>query len=100
MRVSELGANMHLLLGNRLLREVLATISDQPDIELIGEVQEKKEEIEKAVNEGLPDLLIVALGISDSLPEVCHRIREKPSAPKNHRHCTGPGKHHVLLGLL
>ena len=46
----------------RLMRElILETVSDQPDIELVGEVREE-EEIEKAVNERLPDFLVVALG--------------------------------------
>jgi len=64
----------------RLMRElILETVSDQPDIELVGEVREE-EEIEKAVNERLPDFLVVALGQSDQLPQICYRILE------NHPH--------------
>ena len=64
----------------RLMRElILETVSDQPDIELVGEVREE-EEIERAVNERLPDFLVVALGQSDQLPAICYRILE------NHPH--------------
>ncbi len=45
----------------RLMRElVMATIADQPDIELIGEVQDERE-LADIVDEAQPDVLIVAL---------------------------------------
>lgn len=82
---------MHLQMGDYLSREVLATVFDELDMELIGGDQEKKE-IETAVTEGMPGLLIVALGKSDSLPEMYHRI------PGKLFHCTGPGEYHALEG--
>jgi hypothetical protein len=78
-------------MGDHLSREVLATVSDELDMGLTGEVQQKKE-IETAVTEGLPGLLIVALGKSDSLPEVYYRIPEKLF------HCAGPGEYHAFGG--
>jgi len=45
----------------RLMRElVLAVIADQPDIEVIGEVQDESE-LAGAVEEAQPDVLILAL---------------------------------------
>jgi AmiR/NasT family two-component response regulator len=55
----------------RLMRElVLATISEQPDIEVVGQVQDDAE-IERAVRETHPDFVIVALDNSDRLPPPC-----------------------------
>ena len=55
----------------RLMRElVLATISDQPDIEIVGQIQDDSE-IEQAVRQTQPDFLIVALEDSDRLPQPC-----------------------------
>ncbi len=67
---------IRVLIANRprLIRElVMATISDQPDIEIIGEIQEESE-IENATDQTRPDFLIVALEKSDRLPEVCQSI--------------------------
>jgi DNA-binding NarL/FixJ family response regulator len=64
----------------RLMQElVLATISDQPDIEIVGQVQ-NDEEIENAVAQTRPDFLIVALEKSDRLPRTCRAVLE------NHPH--------------
>ena len=58
----------------RLMRElVLATISEQPDIEVVGEIQQE-DELEHAVEETHPDFLIVALERSNNLPDVCKTI--------------------------
>lgn len=58
----------------RLMRElVTATISDQPDIEVVGEIQQEIE-LENAVEQMRPDVLIVALDRSERLPEVCESI--------------------------
>lgn len=64
----------------RLMQElVLATISDQPDIEIVGQVQNDAE-IETAVEQTRPDFLIVALDKSDRLPDFCRTVLE------NHPH--------------
>jgi DNA-binding NarL/FixJ family response regulator len=61
----------------RLMRElVLATISDQPDIEIVGQIQDDGE-IEQAVRETQPDFVIVALEDSDSLPNPCRILLER-----------------------
>jgi len=51
----------------------MVTISDQPDIEIVGEIQDELE-LAKAVEETRPDFLIVALEKSNRLPEVCQAI--------------------------
>jgi DNA-binding NarL/FixJ family response regulator len=68
--------SIRVLIANRprLMRElVMATISDQPDIEIVGEIQEESG-IESAVDRTQPDFLIVALEKSNRLPEVCQSI--------------------------
>jgi chemotaxis response regulator CheB len=58
----------------RLIRElIMATISDQPDIEIVGEVVDESE-IELAIERTHPDFLIVALEQSDCLPGICQKI--------------------------
>ena len=67
---------IRVLVANRprLIRElVMATISDQPDIEIVGEIQEETD-LEHAVEETRPDFLIVALERSNSLPDICKNI--------------------------
>jgi len=70
---------VRVLVANRprLMRELmLATISDQPDIEIIGEV-ESESGIEAAVATTQPDFLIVALGKSNRLSAVCGAVLQK-----------------------
>ena len=58
----------------RLMRELMvATISEQPDIEIVGQVEEDSE-LASAVEKTLPDFLIVALEKFNRLPQVCHAI--------------------------
>lgn len=67
---------IRVLVANRprLMRElVMATISDQPDIEIVGEIQEESE-ISSAVDNTQPDFLIVALETQDRLPDFCQSI--------------------------
>ena len=55
----------------RLMRElVLAVIADQPDIEVIGEVQDESA-LAEAVEEALPDVLILALNDADKQVAQC-----------------------------
>ena len=68
--------SIRVLIANRprLMRElVMATISDQPDIKIVGEIEEEAG-IESAVDKTQPDFLIVALEKSHRLPEVCQSI--------------------------
>ena len=67
---------IRVLVANRprLIRELMiATISDQPDIEIVGEIQ-LETDLEKAVEETHPDVLIVALERTNRLPDVCAEI--------------------------
>lgn len=58
----------------RLIRElVTTTISDQPDIEIVGEV-EHDSELESLVESTQPDVLIVALDRTKELPRAYGEI--------------------------
>lgn len=60
----------------RLMQDlVLATISDQPDIEIVGQVADEAQLI-ATVQETRPDFLIVALEKSDRLPRACRAALE------------------------
>lgn len=65
--------SIRVLVANqpRLMRElVLATLLDQPDIEVLGEVPDEAD-ILPTVQEHRPDFLIVALDNSGARPPVC-----------------------------
>jgi DNA-binding NarL/FixJ family response regulator len=69
-------SSIRVLVANRprLIRELLmATISDQPDIEIVGEVPEESD-IVGAVEVSRPDFLIIALDKSKRLPPFCASI--------------------------
>jgi DNA-binding NarL/FixJ family response regulator len=63
----------------RLMRElVLRTVRDQPDIEVVAEV-ENESDIIRAVNESNPDFLIVSLNEFDRYPTICDvLLRNQP----------------------
>ena len=70
---------IRVLVANRprLIRELMmATISDQPDIEIVGEI-EQESEIEGAIEKTRPDFLIVALDKSNHLPAICEAVLQK-----------------------
>ncbi len=70
---------IRVLVANRprLMRElVLATISDQPDIEIAGEIQAEAEILE-SIEETHPDFLIIALEDADLRPSLCDFILER-----------------------
>ena len=55
----------------RLMRElVLSTIEEQPDIQIVAEIQDESE-IAEVVEETHPDFLIVALHESGKCPPIC-----------------------------
>jgi AmiR/NasT family two-component response regulator len=72
---------VRVLIANspRLIRElIIETISDEPDIEIVGEVKNELE-LPAAVNRTAPDFVIVALEKHNRLPLVCNAIlREHP----------------------
>jgi chemotaxis response regulator CheB len=61
----------------RLMRElVVATVSDQPDIEIVG-VLEDEASILGTVEQSPPDVLIVGLDRSDDRPHICDILLER-----------------------
>lgn len=67
---------IRVLVANRprLMRDlVLATISDQPDIEVLGELEDDSK-IAQAVAESHPDFVIIALDTPGERPSICDYI--------------------------
>ncbi len=67
---------IRVLVANRprLMRElILATLADQPDIEVVGEVTHEAE-IPGRVHETLPDFLVIALDEPGRRPDICDAI--------------------------
>ncbi|MGH9562024.1 MAG: hypothetical protein ACRD3S_11280, partial [Terracidiphilus sp.] len=61
----------------RLMRElIIASISDQPDIQVVQEIEEESD-VEDAIDRTQPDFLIVTLDRSSCLPEFCQAILRK-----------------------
>jgi DNA-binding NarL/FixJ family response regulator len=70
---------VRVLVANRprVMRElVVATIGEEPRIEIVGEAQEEAE-IVQMVELTKPDFVIIALGESDKRPRVCDALLEK-----------------------
>ena len=92
---------IRVLVANRprLIRElVMATISDQPDIEIVGEIQQEAD-LEHAVEETRPDFLIVALERSNSLSGYLQEHLAKSSANASDCDRGGPQQLDVLLDV-
>jgi DNA-binding NarL/FixJ family response regulator len=84
VRLEDLMTPIRVLVANRprLMRElVIATISDQPDIEIVGEIQDESE-VRAAVDQTHPDFLIVALNDQGRLPDFCQAILQNHSRIK------------------
>ncbi len=67
---------IRVLIANspRLMRELMVeTISDQPDIEIVGEVT-READLAKAIDRTRPDFVIVALEKHNRLPAACHSV--------------------------
>jgi DNA-binding NarL/FixJ family response regulator len=67
---------IRVLVANRprLMRDlVLATIADQPDIEVLGELEDESK-IAQAVADLQPDIVIIALDRSDERPAICEYL--------------------------
>src|SRR5579871_1689231 len=72
-------SQIKVLMANqpRLMRELLTvTMSDQTDIEVVGEV-ETASDVEEAIERTSPNFLIVALDEKDRLPTFCQSILQK-----------------------
>lgn len=72
---------IRILVANRpkLMRElILATLADEPGVEIVGEVSNDAE-IPERVHETHPDLLVIALDEPGSRPSVCDTVlRDHP----------------------
>ena len=67
---------VRVLVANRprLMRDmVLEIISDQPDIEVLGEIEDESKIVQK-VAESQPDFVIVALDRPDRRPPICDHL--------------------------
>jgi len=65
--------SIRVLVANRprLMREViLNTFADQPDIEIVGEVEDESSILE-VVNKTLPNFVVIALERPGERPEIC-----------------------------
>jgi chemotaxis response regulator CheB len=67
---------IRVLVANRprLMRElIVATFADQPDIEIVGEV-ENEEEIPSTVEKTAPHLIVIALDDAGQRPRICDTV--------------------------
>ena len=73
--------SIRVLVANhpRLMREiVLTTFADQPDIEIVGEV-ENESDISVSVKKTLPNVVVIALDQPGIRPRICDELlREHP----------------------
>jgi chemotaxis response regulator CheB len=73
--------SIRILVANRpkLMRElILATLADEPGIEIVGEVSDESE-IRARVQETSPDLLVIALDEPAKRPSICDTLlRDQP----------------------
>ena len=73
--------SIRILVANRpkLMRElILATLADEPGVEIVGEVSDEGE-IRERVNQTSPDLLLIALDEPAKRPAICDRLlRDHP----------------------
>ncbi len=74
--------NIRVAVANkpRLMRElIMATMSDQPDIEVVAEVQEDSD-IPSVVEKTTPEFLIIALDSPSERPSICDALlRQYPN---------------------
>ena len=73
--------SIRILVANRpkLMRElILATLADEPGIEIVGEVADERE-IRERVRQTTPDLLVIALDEPTKRPGICDTLlRDQP----------------------
>jgi len=72
---------VRILVANqpKLMRElIMATLSDEPGIEIVGEVPDESE-IRQQVRQTAPDLLVIALDEPAKRPHICDTLlRDQP----------------------
>jgi DNA-binding NarL/FixJ family response regulator len=73
--------SIRILVANRpkLMRElILATLADEPGVEVVGEVSDEAE-ISERVRQTSPDLLVIALDEPAKRPRICDTLlRDQP----------------------
>lgn len=70
---------IRVLVANRprLMRDlIMATVADQPDIEVVGELQQDAD-IVPMVEQRRPDVLIIALDKAGERPSICDFVLER-----------------------
>jgi DNA-binding NarL/FixJ family response regulator len=76
-----MGRAVRILVANqpKLMRElILATLSEEPGIEIVGEVSDEAE-IRHRVRQTSPDLLVIALNEPAKRPDICDTLlRDQP----------------------
>lgn len=72
---------IRVLVANRprLMRDtILTTFADQPDVEIVGEIEDESE-IFEGVRRTLPDFVVIALDRPGEMPSICDALlREHP----------------------
>ncbi|MGC1903992.1 MAG: hypothetical protein WA715_09250 [Candidatus Acidiferrum sp.] len=78
---THMGRAVRILVANqpKLMRElILATLSEEPGIEIVGEVSDEAE-IRHRVRQTSPDLLVIALDEPAKRPDICDTLlRDQP----------------------
>jgi chemotaxis response regulator CheB len=67
---------IRILVANRprVMRELLlATLTDRPDVEIVGEVSNESE-VARVVKKTLPDLLVISLDELGQRPRICDAV--------------------------
>jgi chemotaxis response regulator CheB len=70
---------IRVLVANRprLMRElIVSTFADQPDIEIVGEV-EREDEIAESVERTSPELIVITLDEAGKRPQICDAVLKR-----------------------
>ncbi len=68
--------SIRILVANhpKLMRElILATLADEPGVEIVGEVSDDSEIVDR-VHQTSPDLLVIALDEPERRPDLCDKL--------------------------
>ncbi|HLZ92201.1 MAG TPA: hypothetical protein VKQ28_10830 [Candidatus Acidoferrum sp.] len=93
--------SIRVVVANRpkLMRElILSMLSDEPGVEIVGEVADDAE-IAERVQEVSPDLLVIALDEPSKRPELCD-IPARPSEATHYSRGVAGELQRVLLGFV
>ena len=88
--------SIRVLVANhpRLMREtILTTFADQPDIEIVGEVEEESQ-ISESVRRTLPNFVVIALDHPEERPRICDDLLQEH--PEVRVIAVAPAKNYVV----